>query len=146
MRENNCANSTTKNKTRRESCLIITDSGFETEDYRVDFIDVTTDIVPQALSKLRDSRAVRINFANFKDGRGFTLARLFRLEGFKGVLRAKGDLLPDQYSMLRRSGFDELEIADMVVERHSKAAWLAGINWHSHHYQKRLGSSLIREP
>jgi len=135
------ASSTKKNEKLETSFLVITDSGFKIHDDSVDFIDVSADIIPQELFKLLNNPTVRINFASFSDGRGFTLARLFRLKGFKGILRAKGDLLPDQYSMLRRSGFDELEIDPVVVERHSKAAWLAGINWQDYHYQKRLGSS-----
>jgi phosphoadenylyl-sulfate reductase (thioredoxin) len=53
---------------------------------------------------------VNVVFAGFKDGRGFSLGAMLREHGFKGELRASGDLLPDHASMLARSGFDSAEL------------------------------------
>jgi uncharacterized protein (DUF934 family) len=50
---------------------------------------------------------VAIDFPKFTDGRGYSLAyRLRRRLGFKGELRAIGDVQRDQLFYLSRSGFD----------------------------------------
>lgn len=81
---------------------------------------------------------LRIRFPNFADGRGLTLARQLRRLGFDGRLRAVGPLLPDQYAMLRRAGFDEVEITKAHAARHAQAHWLARANWRAHDHQARL--------
>ena len=60
---------------------------------------------------LNKFKIIRIDFPTFADGRGFTLAKLIRTRGFTGHLRAKGHIISDQYAMLRRSGFDDVEIS-----------------------------------
>lgn len=50
---------------------------------------------------------ISIHFPTFTDGRGYSLARLLRERlGFRGELRAVGDILPDQVFYLLRCGFD----------------------------------------
>ncbi len=50
---------------------------------------------------------IAINFPEFKDGRGYSLARILRDRmGFTGELRAIGDVLQDQLFYLKRCGFD----------------------------------------
>lgn len=49
---------------------------------------------------------VEIAFPKFRDGRGYSSARILREAGFKGELRAQGDVLVDQISFMRRCGFD----------------------------------------
>jgi uncharacterized protein (DUF934 family) len=50
-------------------------------------------------------------FPNFKDGRGYTQARVLRERyGFVGELRAAGQILRDQFLFLVRAGFDALEV------------------------------------
>lgn len=57
--------------------------------------------------------ALEIAFPSFKDGRGFTLARELRDRlGYRGWLRASGDLLPDQATHLRDVGFDDVVISE----------------------------------
>lgn len=54
---------------------------------------------------------VAIEFPTFKDGRGYTAARLLRERfGWKGELRAVGDVLRDQLAYMRRCGFDAFEL------------------------------------
>ena len=67
-----------------------------------------------------------ISFPNFADGRGFTLARLLRLRGYTGALRAKGPIISDQYAMARRSGFDEIAISQAQAVRQPEHDWLFG--------------------
>jgi uncharacterized protein (DUF934 family) len=50
---------------------------------------------------------IAIRYASFTDGRGHTLARLLReRHGYRGELRAIGDVLRDQLYYLSRCGFD----------------------------------------
>lgn len=49
---------------------------------------------------------VEIAFPKFRDGRGYSSARILREAGFKGELRAQGDVLVDQIGFMRRCGFD----------------------------------------
>lgn len=53
------------------------------------------------------AKRIDIRFPRFRDGRGFSLGALLRQRaGFKGELRAVGDVLPDQVFYLKRVGFD----------------------------------------
>jgi uncharacterized protein (DUF934 family) len=54
---------------------------------------------------------VVLNFPVFKDGRGYSQARLLRERyGFRGELRASGQILRDQFLFMVRAGFDSLEV------------------------------------
>jgi uncharacterized protein (DUF934 family) len=56
--------------------------------------------------------AIVLSFPNFKDGRGYSQARLLRERyGFVGELRAAGQILRDQFLFLVRAGFDAMEVA-----------------------------------
>ena len=81
---------------------------------------------------------IRIAFASFADGRGFTLARRLRQMGFAGHLRASGHVLADQYAMARRSGFDEVEIDAALAARQPEDQWRARADWQAHDHRSRL--------
>lgn len=49
---------------------------------------------------------IEIAFPTFRDGRGYSSARILREAGFTGELRAQGDVLVDQIAFMRRCGFD----------------------------------------
>jgi uncharacterized protein (DUF934 family) len=49
---------------------------------------------------------IEIAFPKFRDGRGYSSARILREAGYGGELRAQGDILVDQIAFLRRCGFD----------------------------------------
>lgn len=54
---------------------------------------------------------VCLRFERFADGRAYSQARLLREQlGFKGAIRATGDVLRDQLVMMRRCGFDEFAV------------------------------------
>ncbi|MBH9340278.1 DUF934 domain-containing protein [Pseudomonas aeruginosa] len=56
-------------------------------------------------------QVVAVNFPVFTDGRGFSSARLLRERyGYKGEIRAIGDVLRDQLFFMRRCGFDAYAI------------------------------------
>ena len=134
--------------------VIVTDSGFGVDGFTGDIValdqipandatglgvDVPSSADPAALTPfLGDLALIRIDFPSFADGRGFTIARLLRLAGFRGILRAKGHVIADQYAMARRSGFDEVEISADLAARQPQDQWLARANWRAHDYQSRL--------
>ncbi len=62
---------------------------------------------------------VAVNFPRFADGRGYSIARLLReRHGYRGELRAIGDVLRDQIYYLSRCGFDAFALrADQDVAR-----------------------------
>jgi uncharacterized protein (DUF934 family) len=54
---------------------------------------------------------IALVFPKFKDGRAYSQARLLReTYGFRGTLRATGDVLRDQFHFLVRAGFDSFEV------------------------------------
>ncbi len=84
-----------------------------------------------------------IDFPSFSDGRGFSLARMVRRGGFKGVLRARGALITDQFAYALAVGFDELEIPDDLATRQPLELWLQALHHISHTYQRSYGTSNI---
>ena len=61
---------------------------------------------------------VAVDFPQFSDGRGYSLARLLReRHGFAGELRAIGDVLRDQIYYLAQCGFNAFAVrADRDIE------------------------------
>ena len=54
---------------------------------------------------------IAIAFPVFRDGRGYSTARLLRERyGYKGEVRAIGDVMRDQLFYMKRCGFDAFEI------------------------------------
>ena len=74
---------------------------------------------------------VEVSFPKFRDGRGYSTARILREAGYTGELRAQGDVLVDQIPFMRRCGFDsfapEAEVDEAVLE--------AALARYQHHYQ-----------
>jgi uncharacterized protein (DUF934 family) len=58
-------------------------------------------------------RLIAIDFPSFTDGRGYSKARLLRERfGWRGELRAVGDIQRDQIFLLSRAGFDTFALRD----------------------------------
>ena len=51
-------------------------------------------------------RLVEVDFPKFRDGRGFSSARILREAGYKGEIKATGDVLVDLIFFMQRCGFD----------------------------------------
>jgi len=67
---------------------------------------------------------IAVDFPAFTDGRGYSIGRLLRDRyGFKGELRAIGDILRDQLFALAECGFD----AFLIRSDRDAAAALAGL-------------------
>jgi uncharacterized protein (DUF934 family) len=75
---------------------------------------------------------IALEFPKFTNGRAYSSARLLRERfGFRGELRAVGNVLRDQLAFMRRCGFDSYEIPPQV----DAAAWLASLGGISVVYQ-----------
>ncbi len=60
---------------------------------------------------LKNFGVVAVHFPQFTDGRGYSLGRLLRERyGWRGELRAIGDVLRDQLPYLSRCGFDAFDL------------------------------------
>ncbi len=119
--------------------VIVTDEGFAADTWTGDVLDLASDTDPNAVAPdVLDAPLIRVDFPSFADGRGFTIARLLRLRGYTGRLRARGHVISDQYAMARRAGFDEVEISDEQAERQPEGDWLFRADWRAHDYQARL--------
>ena len=64
-----------------------------------------------ALDRLK---LVEIDFPRFRDGRGYSSARILRERGYEGELKAVGDVLVDQLLFMRRCGFDSFDPAQAI--------------------------------
>ncbi len=66
---------------------------------------------------------IAVGFPTTGDGRGFSLARRLRRAGFRGVLRAVGPLIADQFPYALACGFDEIELPDSSAQRQPPTQW-----------------------
>ena len=122
--------------------VIVTDEGFCPDTWTTSEVtDLGPETAPETLDIDPAINKIRIDFPSFSDGRGFTLARLLRLRGYSGELRAKGHVICEQYAMARRSGFGSVEIDQSLADRQPEELWLSRANWQKHDYQERLRSS-----
>lgn len=78
-----------------------------------------TDDPAQLAPWLTQLSLLAVDFPKFTDGRGFSVAYLLRSRfGFRGELRAIGDVLPDQLFYMRRVGFDAFAVrADKDIRK-----------------------------
>nr|WP_294865321.1 DUF934 domain-containing protein [uncultured Pseudogulbenkiania sp.] len=61
--------------------------------------------------QLLDLPLIAVDFPSFRDGRGYSVAYLLRTRyGYRGELRAIGDVLRDQLFYMRRCGFNSFEV------------------------------------
>ena len=98
------------------------------------WVDGDADI-EQVCRHLEGASLIAIKFPAFADGRGLSLGALLRSRhGFRGELRAFGDILPDLSQYLHRSGFD----AFVVESRRAAEVAIASINSISDHYQASI--------
>jgi uncharacterized protein (DUF934 family) len=76
---------------------------------------------------------IAIDFPAYTDGRGFSLAQILRTQyGWRGELKAVGDVLIDTIHYLARCGFDSF----LVKEGHDPELALKSFETFTVHYQK----------
>jgi uncharacterized protein (DUF934 family) len=91
----------------------------------------TADVLTLA-EQLRDQAAVALNFPKWTDGRAYSQAVLLRARlRFAGEIRATGEVLADMLPLLRRCGFDAVQLrADQQQDAAERA-----LGYFSSHYQ-----------
>lgn len=100
-------------------------------------VEISNSLVPGLLRQVQDRLSlIVVEFPKFSDGRGFSIARMLREQGYKGVLRANGPLLPDEFAFARACGFDEVEMSEehaarQPFEQWQKAASAFSVGYHA---------------
>jgi uncharacterized protein (DUF934 family) len=77
---------------------------------------------------------VIVPFPAFNDGRAYSLARQLRLDGYRGEIRATGNILPDQLQFMQQVGVDSYDVSD----RFPLEAWQGASKQMSLAYQRGL--------
>jgi uncharacterized protein (DUF934 family) len=66
---------------------------------------------------------VVVHFPAFTDGRSYSQARQLRLDGYRGEIRATGNILPDQLQFMLQVGVDSFDVSDrFILEDWQRAA------------------------
>ena len=94
------------------------------------------DILPD----LHRFELIALNFPKFSDGRSYSTGHLIRVvHGFKGEIRAVGDVLFDQMQLMQRCGFDAYEISNAPTIRALESGRRPGV---SNFYQPGVGPEI----
>lgn len=142
--------------------ILVTDQGFARDDWQPAILtfdqlrlsdtgghavslapDFDLDLLVPYLNQVA---LIRVEFAHFADGRGFSLAPRLRALGFAGRLRAAGHILADQYRNARRAGFDEVEIDPGLAARQPEPQWRVYGDWRKGDYRLHLRGTTGQEP
>ena len=102
------------NVSGKKALYLTVDASPETNEFPLDQLD-----------------AIFIEFAGFNDGRGYSFAALLRRQGYKGELRATGDVFKDVLNYMKRSGFDTF----VIKEGKDVQEAAHGLNDFKHPYQ-----------
>ncbi len=94
-----------------------------TSDAPVGIVLMPTDDPLALVGRLDGVAVIAVEFAKFSDGRGYSIATLLRSRlGFKGEIRAVGDVLIDQLFAMARCGIDSFALrGDQDVEAAKRA-------------------------
>jgi len=83
----------------------------------------------------RKFSTISLSFPKFGDGRAYSQAHVLRERyGYKGELRATGDVLRDQLLFMKRCGIDAFEVADKAIAED----WFAALDEFAMFYQPGL--------
>jgi uncharacterized protein (DUF934 family) len=87
---------------------------------------------------------IDLHFPKFTDGRAFSQAFLLRRRrGFKGEIRATGDVLADQLAQMERSGFD---VAVLRADQDMATAQRVLASYPGHKVGKYQGDAVDVQP
>lgn len=81
---------------------------------------------------------IEIAFPKYRDGRGYSSARILREAGYDGELRAQGDVLVDQIAFMKRCGFDSFAPESSLNQSDVDAA----LTRYEHVYQRAADASV----
>lgn len=77
-----------------------------------------TDRLEEVLPILEQIAVIAVDFPKYADGRGFSHAARLVRAGFKGEIRAVGDVLIDEIPLMRRVGFTAFEVKNETTRRY----------------------------
>ncbi|MEM1045938.1 MAG: DUF934 domain-containing protein [Pseudomonadota bacterium] len=90
------------------------------------------DTLDDVVADLPRFSVIALEFPKFADGRSYSTARLLReTHGFKGELRAIGDVLIDQIPLMRRCGFDAFAISNEPTRRALEAGHFPDVPYYT---------------
>lgn len=95
------------------------------------------DELDELLSNLDKFPLIAVDFPAFRDGRGFSIARLLVRAGYKGEIRATGDVGRDRLAYMERCGFTAIQISDEIY----KDDMLSAFTEVSNYYQSATDSN-----
>ena len=81
---------------------------------------------------------IEVSFPAYRDGRGYSSARVLREAGYVGELRAAGDVLVDQIAFMRRCGFDSFAPEAPI----DPAVLKASLDRYEYHYQSAADAAV----
>ena len=129
--------------------VLVTDHGMVADDWHGGFAppgdapsgEVAVDLDSPVLD--REARArliaalpevslIRLRLRHFADTAALDLARDLRGRGFAGRLRARGAVLARSYTLLRRAGFDEVELDNEQARLQPAEHWHNETHWRPH--------------
>ncbi|MCP4595248.1 DUF934 domain-containing protein [Neptuniibacter sp.] len=90
-----------------------------------------------ALENLDKFPLIAVDFPVFRDGRGFSIARHLVRAGYKGEIRATGDVGRDRIAYMERCGFTAIQISDEIY----KDEMLGAFTEVSNYYQSAADSN-----
>ncbi len=91
----------------------------------------------QVAMRLNSVKVISVDFPNFADGRGFSIARELRKKhGYQGLLIADGPLIPDQYVYALQCGFDAVKLDETTYGRQSESDWFDAMDRFRLTYQR----------
>lgn len=100
----------------------------ETNDVGLGVLIAPADDVRKLEPYLARIDLIAVAFPAFNDGRGFSHATLLRERlGYKGEIRAVGDVLIDQVPLMLRTGFDSFSVSNAVAQRRLAENCLTGV-------------------
>lgn len=76
------------------------------------------DRLEEVLPILAQIAVIAVDFPKYSDGRGFSHAARLVRAGFKGEIRAVGDVLIDEIPLMRRVGFTAFEVKNETTRRY----------------------------
>jgi uncharacterized protein (DUF934 family) len=80
---------------------------------------------------------VRVALRTVGDTQAYDLARDLRTAGYRGRLRAHGAVAARFYTLLRRAGFDEVELAPEQARRQPREHWQNERGWEPQSQRER---------
>jgi uncharacterized protein (DUF934 family) len=87
---------------------------------------------------------IALEFPKFTDGRAYSYARLLReRHGFRGELRAVGNVLSDQFLFMHRCGFDAFEAESATADGWQRAMTEIAV-WYQPTGDERAPVSVLR--